>query len=128
VVIVRSNCGNNIAKLQNQKQRTYPNLFEFPYCNVGVEMANLVRLSVILLCCLFEAICVETDDSKFRDAAQFVLDTFNLRPDSSYVYDSAKIINVFEKVRNVFVLKTVKVKTRCVVILGKVSKCSYTVF
>jgi len=111
VVIVRNNCGNNIGKLQNQKQRTYPNLFEFPCCNVGVEMANLVRLSVILLCCLFEAICVETDDSKFRDAAQFVLDTFNRRPDSSYVYDSAKIINVYEKVRNVLVLKAVKVKT-----------------
>jgi len=91
-------------------------------------MANLFRLSVILLCCLFEAICVETDDSKFRDAAQFVLDTFNRRPDSSYVYDSAKISNVYEKVRNVFVLKTVKSKFRCVVILRKVSKCSFTVF
>jgi hypothetical protein len=111
VVIGRSNCANNIGKLQNQKQRTYPNLFEFPYCNIGVVMANRIRLSVILLCCLFEAICVKTDDSKFRDAAQFVLDTFNRRPDSSYVYDSAKIINVYEKVRNVFVLKTVKVKT-----------------
>jgi hypothetical protein len=73
--------------------------YEFPCCNVGVEMANLLRLSVILLCCLFEAICVETDDSKFRDAAQFVLDirVFNHRPDASYVYDSAKIINVHEK-------------------------------
>jgi hypothetical protein len=111
VLIVISDCGNNIGKLQNQKQGTYPNLSEFPYCNIGVEMANIVRLSVILLCCLFEAICVETDDSKFRDAAQFVLDTFNRRPDSSYVYDSAKIINVYEKVRNVFVLKTVKIKT-----------------
>jgi len=109
VVIVRSNCGYNIGKLQNQKQRTYPNLYEFPYCNVGVEMANLVRLAVILLCCLFEAICVETDDNKYKDAAQFVLDTFNRRPDSSYVYDSAKIINVHEKVRNVFVFKTVRV-------------------
>jgi hypothetical protein len=109
-VIVRSNCGNNIGKLQNQKQRTYPNLFECPYCNVGAEMANIVRLSVILLFCLFEAICAETDDRKFRDVAQLVLDTFNRPPDSSYVHDSAKIINVHEKVRNVFVLKTVKIK------------------
>jgi len=75
-------------------------------------MANLFRLSVILLCCLFEAIYVETFDSKFRDAAQFVSDTVNRGPDSSHVYDSAKIVNVYEKVRNVFVWKTVKVKTQ----------------
>jgi hypothetical protein len=74
-------------------------------------MAHLVGLSVILLCCLSEVICVETDDSKFKDAAQFVLDSFNRQPNSLYVYDSAKIINVYEKVRNVFMLKTVKVKT-----------------
>jgi predicted RNA-binding Zn-ribbon protein involved in translation (DUF1610 family) len=117
VAIVGSNCGNNIGKLQTQKQRTYPNLYECPYWNVGVEMAHLVGLLVILLCCLFQAICVETDDSKFRDAAQFVLDTFNRQPDSPYVYDSAKIINVYSKVRNVFVLKTVKVETKV---------CSYT--
>ena len=65
-------------------------------------MANLVRLSVILLCCLFEAICVETDDNKYSNAAQFVLDTFNRRPDSSYVFDSEKVIIVYEMVRNVY--------------------------
>jgi hypothetical protein len=80
-------------------------------------MAHLVGLLVILLCCLFQVMCVETDDSEFRGAAQFVLDTFNRQPDSSYVYDSAKIINVYAKVRNVFVLKAVKVKTKV---------CSYT--
>ena len=74
-------------------------------------MAHLFGLSVIVLCCLFWAICAETDDSKYRDAAQFVLDTFNRRPDASYVYDLEKVINVYEIVRNVFVLKTVKVKT-----------------
>ena len=74
-------------------------------------MARLFGLSVILLCCLFGAICVETDDSKFRDAAQFVFDTFNRLPDSSYVDDSEKGINVYEMVSNVFVLKTVQVKT-----------------
>jgi len=76
-----------------------------------VEMARLFGLSVILLCCLFEAKCVETDDSKYRNAAQFVLYTVDRRPESSYVYDSEKVINVHEMVRNVFVLKTVKVKT-----------------
>jgi hypothetical protein len=80
-------------------------------------MAHLVGLLVIFLCCLFRVMCVETDDIKFRDAAQFVLDTFNRQPDSSYVYDSAKIINVYEKVRNVFLLKAVKVKS---------NMCSYT--
>ena len=74
-------------------------------------MARLFGLSVILLCCLFGGICVQTDDSKFRDAAQFVFDTFNRRPDSSYVDDSEKVINVYEMVRNVFVLKIVEVKT-----------------
>jgi hypothetical protein len=74
-------------------------------------MTHLFGLSVIILCCLFEAICAETNDSKFRDAAQFVFDTSNRRPDSSYVYDSEKVINVYEMVRNVFILKTVKVKT-----------------
>jgi hypothetical protein len=64
-----------------------------------VEMAHLVGLSLFLLCCLFEVICVETDDSKFKDEAKFVLDSFNGQPDSLYMYDSAKIINVYEKVR-----------------------------
>jgi hypothetical protein len=76
-----------------------------------VEMAHFAGLLVMLLCCLFEVICVETDDSKFKDAAQFVLDSFNRQPDSIYVYDSAQIINAYEKVRNVFVLKAVKIKT-----------------
>jgi len=74
-------------------------------------MAHLFGLTAILLCCFFEAICAETDDSKFRDAAQFVLDASNRRPDASYVDDSEKVINMYETVRKVFVLKTVKVKT-----------------
>jgi hypothetical protein len=74
-------------------------------------MAHLFGLSVILLCCLFDGLCVATDGSEFRDAAQFVLDTFNRQPGASYVYDSAKIINVYEKVRNMFELKTVKGST-----------------
>lgn len=99
VETVKSNCGNNIGKLQNQ------NLYDCPDWNIGVEMAQLFGLSVILLCCLFDGLCVATDGSEFGDAAQFVLDTFNRQPGASYVYDSAKIINVYEKVRNMFELK-----------------------
>jgi hypothetical protein len=63
-----------------------------------VEMAQLRGLLVVLLCCLIGVLCDETIDSKFKDAAQFVLDTFNDQPGSVYVYDSAKIINAYKNV------------------------------
>lgn len=61
-------------------------------------MAQLRGLLVVLLCCLIGVLCDETIDSKFKDAAQFVLDTFNDQPGSVYVYDSAKIINAYKNV------------------------------
>lgn len=61
-------------------------------------MAQLMKLSVALLCCLIGVLCDGTVDSKFRDAAQFVLDTFNDQPGSVHVYDSAKIINAYKNV------------------------------
>jgi hypothetical protein len=76
-----------------------------------VEMAQLSGLSVVFLCCLIGVICDETIDSKFKDAAQFVLDSFNDLPGSVYVYDSAKIINAYENVSKVFRSIVVKSKT-----------------
>lgn len=63
-------------------------------------MARLIRLSVILLC-LIGVICAEPNVGTFKDEVQFVLDSFNDQPGSQYVYDSAKIINAYNKVSNV---------------------------
>lgn len=63
-----------------------------------MEMAQLRGLLVVLLCCLIGVLCDETIDGKFKDAAQFVLDTFNDQPSSVHVYDSAKIINAYKNV------------------------------
>ncbi|XP_021923638.1 uncharacterized protein LOC110831681 isoform X2 [Zootermopsis nevadensis] len=59
-------------------------------------MARLIRLSVILLC-LIGVICAEPNVGTFKDEVQFVLDSFNDQPGSQYVYDSAKIINAYNK-------------------------------
>jgi hypothetical protein len=75
-------------------------------------MAQLNGLSVVLLCCLIGVICDDTIDNKFKDAAQFVLDSFNDQPGSLYVYDSAKIIHAYENVSKVFKSIVVKSKTQ----------------
>jgi hypothetical protein len=75
-------------------------------------MAQLIRLSVILLCCLIGVIRAETIDSTFKDEVQFVLDSFNDQPGSLYVYDSAKIINAYKKVSEVLKLKVVRKSAR----------------
>ncbi|XP_069682652.1 uncharacterized protein [Periplaneta americana] len=56
-------------------------------------MAQLIRLCQILLCCFIVATSVETDDSKLKNATQFVLDSFNGKRDSAFVYNSPTIIN-----------------------------------
>jgi hypothetical protein len=76
-------------------------------CAKSVEMAQLTVLSVILLCCIIGLKCAETSDSAFKDEVQFVLDSFNDRPGSLYVYESAKIINAYTKVSKVLKLKVV---------------------
>jgi hypothetical protein len=91
-------------------------------------MAQLSGLLVVLLCCLIGVICDETIDSKFTDAAQFVLDSFNDQPGSLYVYDSAKIINAYKNVSKVFKSRVVKSKTQkdtCVIALRMINKCNY---
>jgi hypothetical protein len=75
-----------------------------------VEMAQQKGLSVVLLCFLIGVKCDDTIDSSFKDAAQFVLDSFNDQPGSLYMYDSAKIINAYKNVSKV--LRVFKSKRR----------------
>lgn len=63
-----------------------------------VEMAQLIGVTLRILCCVIGVICIETIDSSYNDEAQFVLDSFNDQPGSLYVYDSARIINAYKKV------------------------------
>jgi hypothetical protein len=74
-----------------------------------VEMAQQKGLAVVLLCLLIGVICDDKADS-FKDAAQFVLDSFNDQPGSLYMYDSVKIINAYKNVSKV--LQSCQIKTQ----------------
>ncbi|PSN32331.1 hypothetical protein C0J52_17637 [Blattella germanica] len=79
-----------------------------------MEMAQLIRLSLALLCCSAVVLSTETGENNYNDVVQFVLNWYNENSNSQHVYNSAKLLNAYKKNDSVpLYLLQLEVATSC---------------
>ena len=61
-------------------------------------MAQLIQFLVALLCCLILVFSSETINDDYKEIVQFILNSYNEKPDSENGYGLVKIVNASKKV------------------------------